>query len=107
MKTKYYRNRFGGFGIAEANSTLTGDAVDLACCHTEKQARELVTKLNSHDDLLRIAQDLLKMVDEMLPKAGPCGWGTLATDDAREVIARATGNTIPTPAVSENLNQPL
>lgn len=42
-------------------------------------------------DLLAACQELLKMVDELLPLAPQgCGWGTLATDEARNVIAQAT-----------------
>ena len=41
-------------------------------------------------ELLAACQELIAMVDEMLPKAGPCGWGTIATDNARAAIAKAT-----------------
>ncbi len=42
-------------------------------------------------DLLTSCQELLAMVDELLPLAKQgCGWGTLATDQARAAIAKAT-----------------
>lgn len=110
MKTKYYRNRFGGFGIVEADSTMTGDAVDLACCRTEKQAQELVQKLNSHEDLLAACQKALIAID-LDAVLECCEEREQAEIDAvraiHKAMAKATGNAIPTPAVSDNLNQPL
>lgn len=35
------------------------------------------------------AKDKSTMVEEMLPKHGPCGWGAIAIDNARAAIAAA------------------
>jgi hypothetical protein len=43
-------------------------------------------------DLLASLIELELMVAEMLPKHGPCGWGELALNQAREAIAKAKGN---------------
>ena len=43
-------------------------------------------------DLLASLIELESMVAEMLPKHGPCGWGELALNQAREAIAKAKGN---------------
>lgn len=40
-------------------------------------------------DLLASLIELESMVAEMLPKHGPCGWGELALNQAREAIAKA------------------
>jgi hypothetical protein len=54
-------------------------------------------KANAHliasaPDLLASLVELESMVAEMLPKHGPCGWGELALNQARQAIAKATGN---------------
>ena len=46
----------------------------------------------SAPDLLASLIELESMVAEMLPKHGPCGWGELALNQAREAIAKAKGN---------------
>lgn len=46
----------------------------------------------SAPDLLASLIELESMVSEMLPKHGPCGWGELALNQAREAIAKAKGN---------------
>jgi hypothetical protein len=46
----------------------------------------------SAPDLLASLVELESMVAEMLPKHGPCGWGELALNQARQAIAKATGN---------------
>jgi hypothetical protein len=46
----------------------------------------------SAPDLLASLIELESMVAEMLPKRGPCGWGELALNQAREAIAKAKGN---------------
>ena len=43
-------------------------------------------------DLLASLIELESMVAEMLPKHGPCGWGELALNQAREAIAKAKGS---------------
>lgn len=43
----------------------------------------------SAPDLLASLIELESMVAEMLPKHGPCGWGELALNQAREAIAKA------------------
>lgn len=40
-------------------------------------------------ELLASLIELESMVAEMLPKHGPCGWGELALNQAREAIAKA------------------
>lgn len=131
MNVECYRNRFGGFGIVPTDSTMIGEAVDLACCRTEKQAEELVRKLNSHDALLAACQcacaaiaqyqavgrkcdrDALDVVFATCENAIALATGIVdemkpATPEFyRKLDAQATGNKIPTPQVSENLNQPL
>lgn len=93
MKVKYYRNRFGGYGITPADATVLGDGIDIAACRREQQAVEIVNIINSHDELVASCQELVKMVDELLPLAPQgCGWGTIATDQAREAISKATIN---------------
>lgn len=58
-------------------------------------AEFIVRAVNSHDALLAACQELLAMVDELLPLAPKgCRWGTLATDNARKAITQATGNEI-------------
>lgn len=52
-------------------------------------------------DLLAACQALL---DYTYNTSQPC---TAIREQARNAIAQATGNEIPTPAISENLNQPL
>lgn len=59
-----------------------------------------------HKDLLESLKELLPMVDEMLPKHGPYGWGTLATDQAREIIARVEGDAL-IPCNERAREQPL
>lgn len=46
----------------------------------------------SAPDLLASLIELESMVAEMLPKHGPCGWGELALNQAREAISKAKGN---------------
>jgi hypothetical protein len=48
--------------------------------------------MSSAPDLLASLIELESMVAEMLPKHGPCGWGELALNQAREAIAKAKGN---------------
>jgi len=48
--------------------------------------------ISSAPDLLASLIELESMVSEMLPKHGPCGWGELALNQAREAIAKAKGN---------------
>ena len=48
--------------------------------------------ISSAPDLLASLIELESMVAEMLPKHGPCGWGELALNQAREAIAKAKGN---------------
>ena len=38
-------------------------------------------------DLLAAVRELAEMVEQMLPKAGPCKWGMLAVENARAIIA--------------------
>lgn len=45
--------------------------------------------ISSAPDLLASLIELESMVAEMLPKHGPCGWGELALNQAREAIAKA------------------
>lgn len=42
-------------------------------------------------ELFDCCQELLAMVVEMLPKAGPCGWGEIAIDEAKKLIAKTKG----------------
>jgi len=77
-----------------------GDTV-LVCCpknhwsnielpEAEKLANARL--IASAPDLLASLVELESMVAEMLPKHGPCGWGELALNQARQAIAKATGN---------------
>lgn len=43
---KYYKNRFGGFGIIPKDSMLVGEAFELATARTEDMARQIVDSLN-------------------------------------------------------------
>jgi hypothetical protein len=57
---------------------------------SERQAN--ADLIASAPDLLASLVELESMVAEMLPKHGPCGWGELALNQARQAIAKATGN---------------
>lgn len=52
-------------------------------------ARANARLIASAPDLLASLIELESMVAEMLPKHGPCGWGELALNQAREAIAKA------------------
>lgn len=58
----------------------------------DTQAKANAQLIAAAPDLLECCQELLKMVDELLPLAQHgCGWGTIATDQARAAIAKAIG----------------
>jgi hypothetical protein len=57
---------------------------------SERQAN--ADLIASAPDLLASLVELEGMVAEMLPKHGPCGWGELALNQARQAIAKANGN---------------
>ena len=42
-------------------------------------------------ELLSALAEMVGMVEEMLPKAGPCKWGMFAVESARAVIASVEG----------------
>jgi hypothetical protein len=42
-------------------------------------------------DLLAALEEMTDMAADLLPKAGPSGWGEIAIDNARAAIAKATG----------------
>jgi hypothetical protein len=56
----------------------------------EKQAN--ANLIAAAPELLASLVELESMVAEMLPKHGPCGWGELALNQARQAIAKATEN---------------
>jgi len=56
----------------------------------QANAEMIVRAVNSHDALVASCKELLAMVEEMLPKHGPCGWGQLAVEQARAAIEQAT-----------------
>ncbi len=43
--------------------------------------------VNDRDALMAQCETLASMVDEMLPKAGPCQWGTIETESARALLS--------------------
>lgn len=56
------------------------------------QARANAQLIAAAPELLESCQELVKMVEELLPLApAGCGWGTLATDQARAAVAKALG----------------
>jgi|LakMenEpi03Aug12_release.lakeMendotaPanAssembly.Ray.scaffolds.fasta_scaffold210023_3 hypothetical protein len=50
--------------------------------------RENARLIAAAPELLAAVQELAGMVEEMLPKAGPCKWGMLAVENARAAIAK-------------------
>jgi hypothetical protein len=56
------------------------------------QAEDEARLLSASPELLAACIELSAMVAEMLPKAGPCGWGMLAVESAQAAIAKATIN---------------
>ena len=58
----------------------------------ENERQATANLIASAPDLLASLVELESMVAEMLPKHGPCGWGELALNQARQAIAKATGN---------------
>lgn len=75
--------------IVAENGTVVIDKGSILWNFGQGQANAKL--IASAPELLEACKTLLEMVDEMLPKHGPCGWGTIATDEARQVIAKATG----------------
>jgi hypothetical protein len=75
----------GGLPLVLANVNampFNDESVPLANAHL----------IASAPDLLASLVELESMVAEMLPKHGPCGWGELALNQARQAIAKANGN---------------
>ena len=54
--------------------TMTNDTIPMQVCQ-------------DRSNLIRQCETLIGMVDEMLPKAGPCQWGTIETESARALLA--------------------
>lgn len=73
-----------GFPVAtvhpERFTTACGDM-------TERDDWQTARLLAAAPDLLAAVRELAGMVEEMLPKAGPCKWGMFAVEGARAVIA--------------------
>lgn len=56
----------------------------------EKLAYRICQAVNSHDELVKTVEELLAMATELLPLAKEgCGWGTIALDNAREVLEKS------------------
>lgn len=79
----------------EIEAILCSDFPDnLATCQDiiARSKSAVTSAIETEAELLAACQELVKMVDELLPLAPQgCGWGTLATDQARQAIAKATG----------------
>lgn len=67
-------------------------------------AEHIVRCVNSHDALLAACQAMLPLVDGLWRQLGDSYDCAYAHDMAKEAIAKATGQQIPAPAISENLN---
>ena len=63
-----------------------GSIADLEHTPFRRQQEANARLIAAAPDLLASLKELVGMVEEMLPNAGPCGWGTLAIDNAKEII---------------------
>lgn len=73
-----------GFPVA----TVLPERVQTACGETrERDDMETARLFAAAPELLAAVRELTEMVEEMLPKAGPCKWGMLAVENARAIIA--------------------
>lgn len=86
-------NRDGSTGGGFVAGCYDPDVEDFSLDDELFEQAEANAKLISlAPELLESLRELVCMVEEMLPEAGPCGWGTLATEHARELIAKAEGS---------------
>ena len=53
---------------------------------TMTQDTILMQVMQDRSHLIKQCETLIGMVNEMLPKAGPCGWGTIETESAQALI---------------------
>jgi hypothetical protein len=62
--------------------------------HSDKSIEETAANarlIAASPELLAHCLELVGMVEEMLGKCGPCGWGDIATESARKTIAKVVG----------------
>lgn len=85
-KVKFYRNRYGGFGIVPEDSTLIGSAVDIAVCQTKEDAQDICNALNTQSDLIEACVKLLARCET---RPDVAKW--LGLHDMKIAVAEALG----------------
>lgn len=63
-KVKFYRNRYGGYGIVPEDSTLIGSAVDIAVCRTKEDAQDICNALNTQADLIAACKHAIAAIED-------------------------------------------
>lgn len=81
---KYYRTRYGAFGIVPADSPVVGDAVEVGAARKEEYARLFAAAPELLNELRKVAWALKEEI-----RKGDKGWEMILTSVEAQ-IAKAT-----------------